>query len=184
MTYELETRQGRRKIELRRRGSEWEITLDGRILTVDVTASVGRWSMLIGRPAGEAPSSDAAAGVGRPCTSYDLAVEPRTNGERIVYVNGTAVPVTIVDAREQLVRRRSAASADTGPRSIVAPMPGRIVKVLVREGDAVAAHQGLVVVEAMKMENELRAPRAGQVSAVKVVEGMSVEANTVLVTLA
>jgi biotin carboxyl carrier protein len=166
MTCDLETPGGRRAIEFRRRGSVWEMTLDGRILSVDVTAIAGRWSLLIGS------------------RSYEVAVERRSNGERIVYVNGVAVPISIMDPRERLVRRRGTVSAETGPRSIVSPMPGRIVKVLVREGDVVAAQQGLVVVEAMKMENELRAPRAGQVSAVKVVEGMSVEAKTVLVTLA
>ena len=166
MTCDLETPGGRRAIELRRRGSVWELTLDGRILSVDVTAIAGRWSLLIGS------------------RSYEVAVERRSNGERIVYVNGVAVPISIMDPRERLVRRRGTVSAETGPRSIVSPMPGRIVKVLVREGDVVAAQQGLVVVEAMKMENEVRAPRAGQVSAVKVVEGMSVEAKSVLVTLA
>jgi biotin carboxyl carrier protein len=166
MTCDLETPGGRRAIEFRRRGSVWEMTLDGRILSVDVTAIAGRWSLLIGS------------------RSYEVAVERRSNGERIVYVNGVAVPISIMDPRERLVRRRGTVSAETGPRSIVSPMPGRIVKVLVREGEVVAAQQGLVVVEAMKMENELRAPRAGQVSAVKVVEGMSVEAKTVLVTLA
>jgi len=166
MTCDLEAPGGRRAIEFRRRGSVWEMTLDGRILSVDVTAIAGRWSLLIGS------------------RSYEVAVERRSNGERIVYVNGVAVPISIMDPRERLVRRRGTVSAETGPRSIVSPMPGRIVKVLVREGEVVAAQQGLVVVEAMKMENELRAPRAGQVSAVKVVEGMSVEAKTVLVTLA
>ena len=166
MTCDLETPGGRRAIEFRRRGSVWEMTLDGRILSVDVTAIAGRWSLLIGS------------------RSYEVAVERRSNGERIVYVNGVAVPISIMDPRERLVRRRGTVSAETGPRSIVSPMPGRIVKVLVREGEVVAAQQGLVVVEAMKMENELRAPRAGQVSAVKVVEGMSVEAKSVLVTLA
>jgi biotin carboxyl carrier protein len=62
-------------------------------------------------------------------------------------------------------------------------MPGRVVKVLVRPGDAVAARQPVVVVEAMKMENELRAPRAGTVAEVRVNEGVSVEANAVLVVL-
>jgi biotin carboxyl carrier protein len=171
MTCDLETRGGRRTIEFRRRGSAWEMTLDGRILSVDVTATGGRWSLLIGPDASSR-------------RSYEVAVERRSNGERIVYVNGLAVPVSIVDPRERLVQRRGNVSDGTGPRSIVSPMPGRIVKVLVREGDVVAAQQGLVVVEAMKMENELRAPRAGQVSAVKVVEGMSVEAKAVLVTLA
>jgi len=66
---------------------------------------------------------------------------------------------------------------------IVAPMPGRIVRVLVKPEEAVAARQPLVVVEAMKMENELRAPRAGTVAEVRVAEGASVEANTVLVVL-
>ena len=171
MTCDLETPGGRRTIEFRRRGSACEMTLDGRILSVDVTATGGRWSLLIGPDASSR-------------RSYEVAVERRSNGERIVYVNGLAVPVSIVDPRERLVQRRGNVSDGTGPRSIVSPMPGRIVKVLVREGDVVAAQQGLVVVEAMKMENELRAPRAGQVSAVKVVEGMSVEAKAVLVTLA
>ena len=174
MTCDLETGGGRRTIEFRRRGSTWEMTLDGRILSVDVTPTGGRWSLLIGPRSPDAPSR----------RSYEVAVERRSNGERIVYVNGLSVPVSIVDPRERLVQRRAGVSAGTGPRSIVSPMPGRIVKVLVREGDVVAAQQGLVVVEAMKMENELRAPRAGQVSAVKVVEGMSVEAKAVLVILA
>jgi biotin carboxyl carrier protein len=116
--------------------------------------------------------------------SYDVAVDRRSNGERIVHVNGHAIPVTIVDPRARLTRRPgSASTAGSGPRSIVSPMPGRIVKVLVKVGDMVAAHQGLVVVEAMKMENELRAPRAGRVAAVKVVDGMSVEAHAVLIVM-
>ena len=164
MTCDLETGGGRRTIEFRKRGSKWEMTLDGRILSVDVTASAGRWSLLIGSPSPEAPAGLPARG----------ATRSPSSGARMAsgssHVNGLAVPVSIVDPRERLVRRRGSASDEAGPRSIVSPMPGRIVKVLVREGDAVAAQQGLVVVEAMKMENELRAPRAGQVS--EVVEGV------------
>jgi biotin carboxyl carrier protein len=74
-------------------------------------------------------------------------------------------------------------STEAGPRSIVSPMPGRIVKVLVRAGETVAAQQGLIVVEAMKMENELRAPRAGRVTSVKVGEGTSVERGAVLIVM-
>jgi biotin carboxyl carrier protein len=62
-------------------------------------------------------------------------------------------------------------------------MPGRVVKVLVTPGTIVEAKQGVVVVEAMKMENELRAPRAGVVREVRVAEGASVEAQTVLVII-
>jgi biotin carboxyl carrier protein len=62
-------------------------------------------------------------------------------------------------------------------------MPGKVVKVLVQPGNQVAARQGIVIVEAMKMENELRAPRAGTVSEVKVLEGSSVEAGAILVII-
>jgi biotin carboxyl carrier protein len=62
-------------------------------------------------------------------------------------------------------------------------MPGRVVRVLVGPGDEVAARQGVVVVEAMKMENELRAPRAGRVKEIAVAAGASVEAGRVLVVI-
>ena len=182
MTCDVETKGRKRTIEVRRRGSEWEFTLDGRILNVDVTAIAGRLSVLIG-PAEGGPVDSNVEAAFRPLRSYDVALERRTNGERIVYVNGCAVPVSIVDPREQLTRRRSNVSADAGPRSIVSPMPGRIVKVLVRDGDTVVAQQGLIVVEAMKMENELRAPRGGRVTSVKVGEGASVERGAVLIVM-
>jgi biotin carboxyl carrier protein len=174
MICDVETRGRRRTIEVRRRGSEWELTLDGRILHVDVTAIAGRWSLLIGPPKGGPYDAK---------RSYEVAVDRRSNGERVVSVNGVPVAVSILDPRTQLARRSGSVIAETGPRSIVSPMPGRIVKVLVRDGDTVAAQQGLVVVEAMKMENELRAQRAGRVTAVKVVEGMSVERGAVLVVM-
>ena len=62
-------------------------------------------------------------------------------------------------------------------------MPGRIAKLLVKAGDVVAARQGLVVVEAMKMENELRSPRAGTVTEVRAIEGALVDANAVLIVV-
>jgi biotin carboxyl carrier protein len=98
-------------------------------------------------------------------------------------VNGAAVPLTILDRQRRGRRGDQEAGADSQPRTIVAPMPGRIVKVLVKPGEAVQARQGLIVVEAMKMENELRAPRDGTVEDVRVAEGSSVEANAVLVVL-
>ena len=71
----------------------------------------------------------------------------------------------------------------SGPQHVIAPMPGKIVRLLVAPGDAVEPRQGLVVIEAMKMENELRASRAGRVKAIKVAEGQSVEAGALLVTV-
>ena len=78
--------------------------------------------------------------------------------------------------------RRNLADGD-GPARLVAPMPGKVARVLVAPGDEVVSRQGLVVVEAMKMENELRAGRAGRVSQVLVSEGTSVEAGALLVVL-
>jgi biotin carboxyl carrier protein len=75
------------------------------------------------------------------------------------------------------------ATAAAGPQRVTAPMPGKVVKVLVSPGDEVEARQGLVVIEAMKMENELRAPRAGRVREVHVKEGAPVESGRLLVVL-
>jgi biotin carboxyl carrier protein len=71
----------------------------------------------------------------------------------------------------------------SGEQRLVAPMPGRIVRVLVRSGEQVALRQPLVVIEAMKMENELGAPRAGRVRDVAVQDGVAVEAGQVLVVV-
>jgi biotin carboxyl carrier protein len=70
-----------------------------------------------------------------------------------------------------------------GEHAVVAPMPGRVVRVLVSPGDEVAARQPVVVVEAMKMENELRSPKAGRVKDVAVTPGASVDAGRVLVVI-
>jgi biotin carboxyl carrier protein len=138
--------------------------MDGRQVSASAVAVGERWSLLIG------------------WRSYEVSFEHR-GGASVVHVNGTAIPLSIVDPRAGLRRRTREGAADGGPAAIVAPMPGRIVKVLVAPGDVVAARQGVVIVEAMKMENELRAPRSGTVADVRVTEGMSVEANSVLVVL-
>ena len=75
------------------------------------------------------------------------------------------------------------ASRSANESGVAAPMPGRVVRVLVKPGDEVTARQGLVIIEAMKMENELAAPRDGRVSEVLVSEGQSVEAGRLLVRL-
>ena len=75
------------------------------------------------------------------------------------------------------------ARGEDGSRRLVASMPGKVIRVLVGSGDAVKARQPLVVVEAMKMENELRAGRDGYVAAIHVREGASVEAGALLIEL-
>jgi len=77
-----------------------------------------------------------------------------------------------------------AAAADTGPAPLTAPMPGLVVRINVEPGDPIRAGQPLVVMEAMKMENELRATSDGVVRAVRVQPGAAVEKGTVLVEIA
>jgi biotin carboxyl carrier protein len=114
--------------------------------------------------------------------TYEVFVTPAgTAGELLVTIDGRSATVAVNG-------RRAKRGVDTsghahGEQLIVAPMPGRVVRVLVVPGDEVTARQGVVVVEAMKMENELRSPKAGRVKDVTVSAGTSVDAGRVLVII-
>ena len=110
-------------------------------------------------------------------------VETSSPGEVDVHLRGAAVRVVVNRERRRFGDESSNDREDDGKAQIVAPMPGKVVRLLVEPGDQVEARQALVVVEAMKMENELTAPRAGQVMDVRVNEGMSVETGKVLVVI-
>jgi len=88
-----------------------------------------------------------------------------------------------IEDQRSLRGRRGAGEGAAGPRSVKAPMPGRVVRVLVNEGDEVAEQQGVVVIEAMKMQNELKSPKAGRVARVAVAVDMTVGAGEVLVVV-
>jgi biotin carboxyl carrier protein len=111
--------------------------------------------------------------------SVDVAMTPRAAGECLVQTPRLTV-AAVVDGR-RFERTGPSDASGHGEQRVKAPMPGRVVRVLVKAGDTVAARQGLVVVEAMKMENELTVPRAGRVKEVAVAEGASVEAGRLLV---
>lgn len=113
--------------------------------------------------------------------NVDVALTPRTAGEWFVQFPHVGVTATVDGHRAQLGRPGDAATA--GAQRILAPMPGRIARILVKPGDEVAARQGLVVVEAMKMENELSSPRGGTVREIAVTEGAPVEAGRLLVVV-
>jgi biotin carboxyl carrier protein len=98
-----------------------------------------------------------------------------------VHVGATPVVVGLNGRRRAAAQ--AAAGAGSGPQRVVAPMPGKVVRVPVTAGERVRAGQALVVVEAMKMENELRAGREGTVADLHAREGMSVEAGTLLVVV-
>ncbi|HJU90229.1 MAG TPA: biotin/lipoyl-containing protein [Gemmatimonadaceae bacterium] len=105
-------------------------------------------------------------------------------GEYTLWIDGYSYDVEALDERTRVIRDLSAASAKpSGPAPLIAPMPGLVVRVLIEPGQAVGVGQGLVVMEAMKMENELRAPAPGVVRAIRVTPGTAVEKGAILVEL-
>lgn len=146
------------------------VTVNGRRAQVDVADTAYGWSLLLETGAGER----------RAQRSYDVAVEDRDGGDLLVHVNGRQVPVSRARAA---VRRAGHVAAAAGALTVLAPMPGRIVKVLVEPGETLADGQPVVVLEAMKMQNEVRAPRGGRVEELRAVAGTLVEAGAVLVVL-
>ncbi len=113
--------------------------------------------------------------------AYNIEFERNANGGTNLLVRGSVVPVEVLDLRRMRLRKaQSAVAGPQGPANITSPMPGKVIAVLVKEGQEVAEGDGLLVVEAMKMENELRAPRAGVVRNLVAQEGASVEGGAAL----
>lgn len=106
--------------------------------------------------------------------------EVRISGDE-VRVNGRLVEIDVRDPRDW--NPNAARTAASGGAQIKAPMPGKVVRVLVAAGDSVSAGQGVIVVEAMKMQNELKSPRDGRVVSVSARENDTVTAGAVLVTI-
>ena len=148
-------------------GGRYRVRVDGREREIDARrVEPGTWSLL-------------AAGGGRARLVDVEGAAP----DLTATVDGVALALRLQDARKALAGRITAGREKNGPQPVRAPMPGKVVKVLVRSGEAVKAGQGVVVVEAMKMENELRAPRDGSVVEVLAREGLAVEAGQVLATI-
>jgi biotin carboxyl carrier protein len=164
--FELEVEGLVRKVQVALERGRFEILLDGVPHSVDAAPiEPGRWSLLMAD--------------GR---SHEVVIVGNGHlGAATVLVDGSLVSIGVRDPR----RRRDAAAAHGvgAPVHILAPMPGKVVRVLAAPGDAVSARQSVIVVEAMKMENELRAPRAGIVGEVLVREGALVDAGTLLLTI-
>ncbi len=166
MRVELEVAGRRREVEIERRDDRLTVRLDGQQVGIEATALPGgRWSLRL-------------PGSGR---QHEVVILSRPDGAGLeALVDGLSVPVRVSSGTA--VAKKAGARGE-GPDRVTAPMPGKVVKVLVSVGDQVTARQGVVVVEAMKMENELRAGRAGVVREVLVAEGASVEAGTPLLVI-
>ncbi|MCA1583374.1 MAG: biotin/lipoyl-binding protein [Acidobacteria bacterium] len=163
----------RRMVTVHREADVFRVTVDGQAYVVDVRRINGTTlSMLL-------------PGHGRVAARQSVEaslVAGASAGALEIQIAGYAVPVQLISGSGRGNRATPATSA-SGSQKIVAPMPGKIVRVLVKVGDRVAARQGMVVIEAMKMENELKAARGGLVREVSAIEGQLVEAGTALVTV-
>jgi acetyl/propionyl-CoA carboxylase alpha subunit len=196
MQYDVEIGSRLRKVIVTRTGDGFAVEVDGHRWFVDAARLDAHRMSLLAREVSPERHTGSAFNV-----SCDVAISSDpASAQLIVHVGTMPFAVTVNGWRRRHdvgaggaaqadVRgnaRRDAhldASGDTRPQRILAPMPGKVVRVLVHAGDAVRARQPLVVVEAMKMENELRAGRDGHVAAVHVQEGASVEAGALVVVI-
>jgi biotin carboxyl carrier protein len=148
-----------------------EVQLEGDRVIIDGVASVVHREPLPGTPL-EQVMIDGRA--------FTLSLEPDGLGRWVAGVRGSRYDVSVVDERTHHVQELVGPVAAPAGQALKAPMPGLVVRVLVVEGDQVAAGQGLVVLEAMKMENELKATGAGIVQSVRATAGATVEKGQLL----
>ena len=182
MIFEVAIGDKIRTVSIVRKGSTLHVDLDGRTHIVDarrINDSVV--SMLVQLDGARAPSRSVDAAFASQQPAGRSLGEGGTAGDFDVHLDGLTIPVQIRPAGSLGRQKKDGPAAHAvGPQRLIAPMPGKVVRVLVKPGDDVKARQGLVVVEAMKMENELRAARDGRVRDVAVAEGQSVDAGAVL----
>ena len=153
-----------------------EIVIDGESVTIDGDTLRARVEDIPGTPMQAVRIGSSVYRV--------LARRGDAKGQYDIALDGHRVAVEALDERARAIRELSGGSAKaTGPAHLMAPMPGLIVRVNVAAGDHVRAGQGLVVMEAMKMENELRAPAAGVVKQVIAQPGTAVEKGAMLLEM-
>jgi biotin carboxyl carrier protein len=149
-------------VELDRVADRWKVALDGQPFDADaVSITPNTLSLLLDGQ------------------SYEVRISPSPDGVLKILTGLQEFTAEVIDPRAWRGRRHGALEAQ-GRQQVVAPMPGKVVRVLVKAGDKVEAGQGLLVVEAMKMQNEIRSPKGGTVVRLHVEEGRPVNAGEVL----
>ena len=111
--------------------------------------------------------------------SFEIEVDHKGDEYRVL-VDGRNYRVNLVDERRVRTSGGTAVGGAQGRQTVSVPMPGKVIAILVAEGDTVERGQGLVIVEAMKMENEVRSPIAGEVKEIKVKQGDTIEGGAAL----
>jgi len=150
VTYDFEINGRTRQVEIEQGVDGIVVIVDGHRHAADVTPLNGGFSLILDR------------------NSWEVAIHehPPASGQLTIHVNGRVVPASVGATRGPRTRGGDESQAARGPHTVRAPMPGKVVKVLVKPGDAVSARQGVVVVEAMNLENELSLPRGGTIVAI------------------
>lgn len=162
MKYEIRISGKSRIIEFERRRDGWQARLDGESSAADIVET--------------APNTFSVLLAGQ---CHEICVTPSGNGKVNLQSGRFEFTAEVLDPRSWSGRRHSGVEAE-GWQQIVAPMPGKVVRILVAAGKKVEAGQGLLVVEAMKMQNEIRSPKSGTVERVLVAEGQAVNAGETL----
>jgi biotin carboxyl carrier protein len=161
---------------------KYEVLIGGKTRVVEITRVENDWQIIL-----DGTSFDASAVEVAPNTfsillngaSHQVRIAPHPDGSLSLYSGGAEYRAEVNDPRVWRGRKHGALEAE-GRQQITAPMPGKIVRVLVGEGDSVEAGQGLLVVEAMKMQNEIRSPKAGKVEKLLAKENQAVNAGDIL----
>ncbi len=158
----------------------YDVTIDGKNYRLDLNRAEGRWSCRL-----DGRELEVDAVLARPDVlslrignmAFEVKSE-RVANDLHLWVGSTRFAVEVRDPRS--LRGRTRTGDDRGPKKIVAPMPGKVVRLLVRDGDEVEQGAGVAVVEAMKMQNEIKSPKKGTVQKILVSEGAAVNAGDVL----
>lgn len=162
MKYEVLVAGELRIVALSRADDAWKISLDGKELQASVVEV--------------APHTFSVLLHGQ---SHQIRIVPRADGTLTLHTGLAEYPGEVSDPRVWRGRRHGALEAE-GRQQITAPMPGKVVRLLVSVGDSVQAGQGLLVVEAMKMQNEIRSPKNGKVEKLLAKENQAVNAGDIL----
>jgi biotin carboxyl carrier protein len=158
----------------------YDVTIDGKSYRLDLNRADGRWSCRL-----DGRDVEVDAVLARPDVlslrignlAYEVKSE-RVANDLHLWVGSTRFAVEVRDPRS--LRGRSRAADDQGPKKITAPMPGKVVRILVQQGEEVEAGAGVAVVEAMKMQNEIKSPKKGAIQKILVNAGAAVNAGDVL----
>ncbi len=162
MTYDVVVDGKTHQVELARGDKTWLCKIDGQEMEVDaVLTAREQLSVLVEGKA------------------YEIKRERSLQGELHMVIGSARYAVEVQDPRS-LRTRRAVAGSEAGPQKVKAPMPGKIVRILVNEQDEVKAGQSLIVMEAMKMQNEMKSPKDGRVQKILTAEGSTVNAGDTL----